>query len=73
MSEDNKMFCYSIKQSKKRGMWQIKGANHELVALLGMHPLIHQVLPKFNIDKEDRSSLLKLCLRRPLARGIGNL
>lgn len=62
MTDENAIFCYSIKQSKKRGMWQIKGANHELVSLLGMHPLIHQVLPEFGVDRDDRSSLLKLCM-----------
>lgn len=54
------MTCYaSIKKSFKRGLWQIKEPNHNIISLGHAHDMIEKCMFIENIDFSNRESVHK--------------
>ena len=54
VSCDNMKCRATIKKSNKRGLWQIKEDNHDLVSLSSAHDLVQKCMFLSGIDTSDR-------------------
>ena len=66
------MICEAnIKKSNKRGLWQIKEEDHNLISLQDMHDLIEKCLFMKGFDFTDRSKVYKMIYAdEPLDNGF---
>ena len=52
----------TIKNSKRRGTWQLKATDHRVISLHWFHPIIRAVLRGIGIDFDDRTVIIELRL-----------
>ena len=57
---DGRVFSLTVKKSKKRVMWQMKRANHDVVSLHWMSDIFEGCLPVLGFDPADRDVVYRL-------------